>query len=309
MRIVRLPDPLPHHLVSLRQHELTLGGVRIGYAEGGEGPPVLILHGAIFAGNVFWWETAAATVAQGMRAIVPDFPGWGDSARPAGAYTMTFYHDFITAFLDALGLDRVAIVGHSMGALLGSSYALLHPERVASLVLVAAPAAWVEFELPMLFRPFTFPVVGEIAIGALPILGPSHPLGIRRFYEGLMHAPEAIAGPRMAAMLAGCVDATRDPLHRLAFLRTLRANLGLIRSGVRGEFEAKLRARPLPVMIIAGREDRLFPLPLVEAGARALPEIHLEVLDACGHFPMWERAEVVEGLIAGFLAGHADRVA
>lgn len=309
MPSVRLPDPLPPHLASLRQHELELGGVRIAYAVGGEGPPVLILHGAIFAGNVFWWETAATTVAGGMRAIVPDFPGWGDSGKPPGDYSMAFYHHFITAFLDALGLDRVAIVGHSMGALLGSSYALLHPERVASLVLVAAPAAWVEFELPMLFRPFTFPLVGEVAIGALPILGPEHPLGIRRFYEGLMHAPEAIARPRMAAMLSGCVEATADPYHRLAFLRTMRANLGLIRSGVRGEFEAKLRARPLPVMIIAGREDRLFPLPLVEAGARPLPEIRLEVLDACGHFPMWEQAALVEGLIAGFLARHADRVA
>lgn len=306
---MRLPDPPPPHLAALRQHEIELGGVRVAYAAGGEGPPVLILHGAIFAGNVFWWDTAAAVIAGGQRAIVPDFPGWGDSARPAGDYTMAFYHAFITAFLDALGLDRVAIVGHSMGALLGSSYALLHPERVASLVLVAAPAAWVEFELPMLFRPFTFPLVGEVAIGALPLLGPDHPLGIRRFYEGLMHAPQAIARDRMMAMLAGCVDATRDPWHRLAFLRTLRANLGLIRSAARGEFEARLRARPLPVMIIAGREDRLFPLPLVTAGAQALPEIRLEVLDACGHFPMWERQAEVEGLIAHFLTSQAHRAA
>lgn len=306
---MRLPDPLPPHLAALRQHEITLGGVRVSYAEGGEGPPVLVLHGAIFAGNVFWWETAAEVVASGMRAIVPDFPGWGDSAKPPGDYTMAYYHQFITAFLDALGLARVAIVGHSMGALLGSSYALLHPDRVASLVLVAAPAAWVDFELPMLFRPFTFPVVGEIAIGALPVLGPSHPLGIRRFYEGLMHAPGTMAGDRMAAMLAGCVDATRDPWHRQAFLRTLRANLGLIRTAARSEFEAMLLARPLPVMIIAGREDRLFPLPLVTAGAEALPEIQLEILDACGHFPMWERAAEVERLIAGFLTGHVGRVA
>lgn len=306
---MRLPDPLPPHLAGLRQRSITLGGVPIAYAEGGEGPPVLILHGAIFAGNVFWWETAQAAIDRGMRAIVPDFPGWGDSGKPPGAYTMAFYHDFITAFLDALGLDRVAIVGHSMGALLGSSYALLHPDRVASLVLVAAPAAWVDFELPMLFRPFTFPVVGEVAIGALPVLGRDHPLGIRRFYEGLMHAPRALDQVRMDAMLAGCIDATRDPRHREAFLRTLRANLGLIRTAVRSEFEAKLLARPLPVMILAGREDRLFPLPLVEAGARPMAAIRLEVLDACGHFPMWERATEVEALITGFLANHADRVA
>lgn len=306
---MRLPDPPPPHLAALTQHEIELGGVKVAYAAGGEGPPVLILHGAIFAGNVFWWETAASVVASGMRAIVPDFPGWGDSGKPPGEYSMAWYHHFITAFLDALGLEKVAIVGHSMGALLGSSYALLHPDRVSSLVLVAAPAAWVDFELPLLFRPFTFPLLGEVVVGSLPLLGPGHPLGIRRFYEGLMHAPQAIDGGRMAAMLAGCVDATRDPWHRAAFLRTLRANLALIRTAARGEYEAMLRARPLPVLIIAGREDKLFPLPLVTAGAAALPDIRLEVLDACGHFPMWECAPQVEALITGFLTGHADRVA
>jgi pimeloyl-ACP methyl ester carboxylesterase len=222
---------------------------------------------------------------------------------------MTWYHDFVTGFLEAVGAPRVSIVGHSMGALVGSSYALLHPDRVSGLTLVAAPAAWVDFELPLLFRPFTVPLVGEIVIGALPVMGPEHPLGIRLFYEGLMHAPGKHDQARMRGILAGCVDATRDPKHREAFLTTLRANLAIIRTTARAEFVDRLLARPLPVLIIAGREDRLFPLPLVTAGAAAHPSIRLEVLDACGHFPMWEQAEAVEALITGFAASHAARAA
>jgi pimeloyl-ACP methyl ester carboxylesterase len=113
----------------------------------------------------------------------------------------------------------------------------------------------------------------------------------------------------MQAMLAGCVAATAEAGHRHAFLTTLRANLATIRATVHVEFGDRLRARPLPVLIIAGREDRLFPLPLVTAGAAGHPAIRLEVLDACGHFPMWEQAEGFEALITGFAASHAARAA
>lgn len=301
---MRLPADLPPAYAPLVEREVTVQGRKVVYTEAGSGPPVLMLHGAVFGGNVFWWENQAALAGQ-FRTIAPDFPGWGASDKPAGAYTMAFYHDFITAFLEALGLAQVAIVGHSMGGLLGSSYALRHPQRVTHLVTVAAPPAWVDFAIPMLFRPFTVPLVGELTLNALPILGVDFPLGVRTFYEGLFHAPKEVAPERMRRALAGCVEAVSDPAHRAAFLSTLRANQSMFRPGTTSPFQALLEAASFPTMLIAGREDRLFPLPLIQRGAGLMPAARLEVLAPCGHFPQWERAGEVEGLIAGFISSKA----
>jgi 2-hydroxy-6-oxonona-2,4-dienedioate hydrolase len=297
---MRLPSDLPPAYSPLQEREVLVQGRKVVYTEAGSGPPVLMLHGAVFGGNVFWWENQAA-LADRYRTIAPDFPGWGASDKPAAAYTMHFYHEFITAFLDALGLDKVAIVGHSMGGLLGSSYALRYPERVTHLVTIAVPPAWVDMGIPLLFRPFTFPIVGELTLNALPVLGPDFPLGVRTFYEGLFHAPKEVAPERMRRALAGCVEAVADPAHRAAFLSTLRDNKAMFMPGRKSPFEELLPAAGFPVMLIAGREDRLFPLPLVQRGAAKHPPARLEVLDACGNFPQWERSSDVERLIAAFV--------
>ena len=297
---MRLPTDLPAPYAPLVEREVLVHGRRVVYTEAGEGQPMLMLHGAVFGGNVFWWENQSALAGR-YRTIAPDFPGWGASDKPAGAYTMEFYHTFITAFLDALGLEKVAIVGHSMGGLLGSSYALRFPERVTHLVTIASPPAWIDLAIPLLFRPFTIPFLGELTLHALPILGPDFPLGVRSFYEGLFHAPKEVAPERMRRALAGCVEAVADPAHRAAFLSTLRDNQEMFTPGRRSPFQALLEKVSFPIMLIAGAEDRLFPLHLMQRGAALSPAARLEVLAPCGHFPQWERSSEVEGLIAAFV--------
>lgn len=296
---MRLPANLPDAYAAVEEHEVTVDGQRIVYTEAGSGPTLLLLHGAVFGGNVFWWENQAALAGR-FRTIAPDFPGWGASDKPAGPYTMERYHRFIHGFMDALGLDRPALVGHSMGGLLSASFALRFPERVGKLVVIAAPPAWIEFRVPPLFRPFTVPVLGELVMSSLPWLGPDFPLGVRGFYEGLFHAPRALARERMQRALQGCVEATADPQHRAAFLSTMRANLDLFRPGVVSPFRAMLETAGFPIMLVAGRQDRLFPLSLMQRGADAFPAARFEVLDRCGHFPQWERAEAVERLLTEF---------
>lgn len=296
---MRLPANLPETYAPVVEREVEVNGCRVSYTEAGEGPPVLLLHGAVFGGNVFWWENQAALAGR-FRTLAPDLPGWGASEKPRAAYTVDFYHEFITGFLDRLGLERVPLVGHSMGGLLASSYALRHPERVSHLVTVAAPPAWIEFGVPLLFKPFTVPLLGEAVMGALPWLGPRFPLGVRGFYEGLFHAPRQLDPARMQRALQGCVDATADRAHRAAFLSTMRDNLHLFRPGVVSPFRELRDRATFPIMMMAGREDRLFPLTLLERGAAAMPGTLLEVVGACGHFPQWEQAATVERLVGEF---------
>lgn len=298
---MRLPDERSSVYGGLRQREVEVDGVRVTYTEAGEGPPVLMLHGAVFAGNVFWWETQAA-LAGHARTLAPDFPGWGESERPLTAYTVDFYHRFLDGFLAALELERVTIVAHSMGGLIGSSYALEHPHRVAGLATVGVPPVWVDVSIPSMFQPFLRPVLGEVMLMAAPWLGAGHPWGIRRYYEPLFHDAASVSTERLDEVLRQGCAVTADPYHRQAFLSTMRANQAHFEPGRSAGYRSLLAAADFPVLMVAGAQDPLFPLDLFHAAVAHHPGARLEALDPCGHFPMWEHPERLADLLRAFVA-------
>lgn len=298
---MRFSGDKSYHDQGLRQRELVLDGVRITYTEAGDGPPVLMLHGAVSAGNVFWWDSQVALSAH-ARTIAPDLPGWGESDRPLTAYTLEFYHRFLDDFLAALGLDRVTIVAHSMGGLIGSSYALCNPHRVAGLATVGVPPVWVDVPIPELFQPFLRPVLGEAMLMATPFLGIEHPLGIRRYYEGLFHDLQQVGVDRLKEVLRQGCEVVADAHHRKAFLSTMRSNQAYFKSGTSVLYRERLKYATFPVMMVAGAQDPLFPIELFHTAAERHPDARLVALDPCGHFPMWEHPERVADLLRGFVA-------
>lgn len=304
---MRLPTPKPPDLAPLKQRDAVVDGVRIAYTEAGSGPPVLLLHGAVFCGNPFGWDLQAA-LAPDFLTVAPDYPGWGASEKPQGLYDLDRYVRFFNGFLDALGLERVAVVGHSLGGVLGSAFALMHPERVVSLTTIAVPPCWVEFGVPPLFQPFLVPVLGETLLAVSPIVGAGNPLGIRRYYESLFHAPRQISPQRLNQVLEACLEVTGDPLHQRAFLGTMREAHAIAKGPMRHRFRAMAADAPFPMMMIGGRQDPMFPFPLIEDGAGAVPGARLHLLDACGHFPTWEQPEQVASLVHGFLHAGAVRL-
>ena len=297
---MRLPGGESSHHQGLRQREVILDGVRITYTEAGDGPPVLMLHGAVSAGNVFWWDSQVALSAH-ARTIAPDFPGWGESDRPLTAYTREFYHRFLDDFLAALGLERVTIVAHSMGGLIGSSYALTNPHRVAGLATVGVPPVWVDIPIPELFQPFLRPVIGETMLMATPFLGIEHPWGIRHYYETLFHDLQQIDVDRLKEILRQGCQVVADAYHRQAFLSTMRSNRVYFTQGASALFLERLKDATFPVMMVAGVQDPLFPIDLFHTAAERHPGARLVALDPCGHFPMWEYPERVNELLQRFV--------
>lgn len=100
---------------------------------GGE-PPALLLHGIGNYGRV--WDFVADAVAGRLRLVAPDARGHGTSVTPAGGYAPEDFVADAIAVMDARGLDRPVVVGHSMGGAHALVLAALHPEKVRSLVLV-----------------------------------------------------------------------------------------------------------------------------------------------------------------------------
>jgi haloacetate dehalogenase len=159
----------------------TIGDSEIYARVGGEGPPLLVLHG--YPQTHACWHKVAPALATRFRLVVPDLPGYGRSRGPAAAEghlphsKRAMARTFVT-LMQGLGADRFAVVSHDRGARVGYRLALDHPDRIERLVtldVVTTLDAWTDmtmenavgrFHWPFLARPAPFP---ERMIGADPV--------------------------------------------------------------------------------------------------------------------------------------------
>jgi pimeloyl-ACP methyl ester carboxylesterase len=116
---------------------LDLGDLRLHVeARGHTGPQLLLMHGYLASTTV--WQAAMPLLEPRARAAAVDLPGCGYSDRPKDApYTLPWIADLVPGMLDALGMERAVLAGHSLGGAVAIHAAARHPERVAGLVLVA----------------------------------------------------------------------------------------------------------------------------------------------------------------------------
>jgi len=122
---------------------LDLPGLRMHVAEAGAGEPLLLLHG--FPQNWWGWYKVLPALAERYRVIAPDLRGAGWTDAPATGYTAEQLVADVVALLDALELDRVRIMAHDWGALVGFLLCLSHPQRVERYVSLAIPHPFVKF--------------------------------------------------------------------------------------------------------------------------------------------------------------------
>lgn len=124
----------------VEEHWTEVEGLTTRYLTAGEdreGPPLLLLHGV--GDNALDWQWVMPHLARTHRVYALDLPGSGGSAKPAADYSPAFFTRFVAAFLDSLGLERVAVVGNSLGGLLGLRLALSKPEHVTAWPWLQAP--------------------------------------------------------------------------------------------------------------------------------------------------------------------------
>ena len=122
MRLPSFPpfDRYPPQFVSVNRH-------RTAYIRHGQGPPAVLLHG--YAGAIWNWERQIEPLGERFTLFIPDVIGQGLSDKPRVAYRPAFYAGWLRGFLDAVGLARAPLVGHSMGAGLALGLALVAVNR------------------------------------------------------------------------------------------------------------------------------------------------------------------------------------
>jgi pimeloyl-ACP methyl ester carboxylesterase len=116
---------------------IATNGARIYVRIGGAGPAVVLLHGYGETGDM--WAPLAARLSRDHTVIVPDLRGLGLSSRPAGGYDKKTQGEDVAGLLDALKVDKVDLVTHDIGNMVGYAFAAEHPERVKKFVIIDAP--------------------------------------------------------------------------------------------------------------------------------------------------------------------------
>jgi pimeloyl-ACP methyl ester carboxylesterase len=281
-------DGVSHHWVDAR-------GIRFHYAEAGTGDEVVLcLHG--WPQHWYEWRHLMPALADRYRVIALDLRGYGWSDAPPSGYEKEEMADDVLAVLDALGIERVKLVGHDWGAWIGFLLALKAPERFERYLALNILPPWTTMRqmAPHLWR-FWYQWL---------ILSPG--IGLRLHTSGKF-VPKVLAGASVRrevwddATLHAFSDQFTEPARANAAVQTYRVfNLHEVGEIAKGRY-AKARLE-VPTKLLFGKGDQALKYTLLDGYEKHADDMQLELVDGCGHFIADEMPDLVAEKAREFFA-------
>lgn len=249
-------------------------GVTLAVRESGWGVPVVLMHAWAETHRTF--DLLRPLLPPGLRVVVPDLRGGGDSDKPADGYGLDDAARDVVGLLDALTLADAWLVGTSSGGYVAQEVAATAPDRVRGLALLGAPC---DLRLPtaraLLERIAALhPTLTREEASTLNASVPLHAAVSDDFLRAQADATATIPRAVLLAGLEGLVSAT-PPLERAAV--------------------------PAPTLILAGADDDVLPPEQTRVLARRIPRSRLVTYPDTGHLVLWERPGPVAAELAAFL--------
>ena len=270
-------------------------GIKTHFSQRGDhGAPVVLGHG--FGASTYTWKGNSDALAKNHRVYAFDMKGFGLTAKPKdGQYHMEEYTRHLLGFLDAMKLDKVILVGHSLGGSVAARFTLLHPDRVSALVLVA-PA-------PLPMAGVTAPKENGGGIADLK----SPPTATSRMLVTLVRA--SLTKERVAAGLKGVyhnpamvtpelVETTYRPITIEGAAEALAS---MSKTPPPGPALPPLDRLKLPALVLSGAHDKVLPASLAETYARLIPGAETFVFKESGHVPQEEEAPLFNEKVLAFI--------
>jgi non-heme chloroperoxidase len=256
-------------------------GVRLPYVEQGDagGVPVVLLHGYSDSWRSF--ELLLGELPAAIHAFAPTQRGHGDADHPAHGYGPEHYAADLGAFLDAVGVERAVVAGHSGGSYAAQRFALDHPERTLAVVLIGA------------FRAFAGnPGLLELSDLVADLSDPVDPAFVREFQE------DCVARPLPDGFMDAIVRESRK-LPARVWQDWLRDHLAAAAPTDGGTIAA-------PTLVLWGDQDVFCSREEQDALVAAIPGARLVVYEGAGHCPHWEEVAATAAELAAFSAAAAE---
>jgi pimeloyl-ACP methyl ester carboxylesterase len=256
---------------AVREERPTIAGTRIRLQSAGDGPPLLYLHGA---GGVAWLP-GHTLLAERYRVLLPEHPNWGEDDLTTGLESIDDLVYFYLDFLDQLELERVHLIGHSLGGWLAAEIAVGHAHRLRTLTLVDAAGLWLpETPMPDLFA--------------------------------LSAAERSRLGNYDPALAEASIAASATPEGRAAGVRAQTAFARIAWNPYlhNPRLPARLHRVRVPTLLVWGEADEIIPPAYCDAYARLIPHAQVVRLPECGHSPAREQPAAFAKAVLGFLEGN-----
>ncbi|WP_211749955.1 alpha/beta hydrolase [Paenibacillus sp. Marseille-Q4541] len=256
--------------------KIELGNQKIAYNDHGEGETILLLHG--FCGSSAYFEEILPKLAQNYRCLVPDLRGHGESDAPNSSYSIDQMADDMIGVLDALGIGKASVLGHSLGGYIALSIAERYPDRLHALGLVHSTA---------------YPDSEEAKEKRLKAVSVIQSQGIQSFVDSLV--PGLFAEEHRESM-SSTVDKIQEIGYRTAPQGAANTAIAMRE---RPDRRHVLEKAAIPLLLVAGEADNVVPPERTftvegEGVTQAL-------IKGAGHMSMVEAPDALVQIISDFM--------
>jgi len=265
------------------EKDVSVYGQNIHYAETGEGPPLILLHG--LWGGLNEWEPVLARMSESNRVIVMDFIGFHSSAKPAVQFHNALLSQFLVGFINELGLSDVTLMGHAMGANTATYTAFHHPASVSALILVDGAG----YRNP------------ERDLSKPPSEGM---LRFRRVATGSSLAATRGLLERRVADRTLITEAWVEEAFAL-WVNSARAIGDMLLEG--GDLtEEEMQQISQPALVVWGAEDKVFSPDNAERLRQDIEGAEVHIIEGSGHLPQIEQTDAFLSRVMPFLEDQQD---
>ena len=287
-------------LYPFSSHYLELGDLNYHYLDEGKGDPVVMVHGN--PSWSFYYRNLVLALRSDYRVVAPDHIGCGFSSKPddsAYPYTLQQRVDDLEALLESLEIrERITLVLHDWGGMIGMAYASRHPERIARLVILNTAA----FHLPTAKKfPLGLRICRDTVLGTILVRG------FNAFARGAARVgcKRNPMGKELRDAYCSPYDSWKNRIATLRFVQDIPLSpedpgYDLITEVAQG----LSRFSDRPMVICWGELDFVFDLHFLTEWRRRFPEAEVHSFADCGHYILEDAKDEVIPIIRDFLAAH-----